>query len=278
MTKFKIYLSSGKVIEPNKTLVMGILNATPDSFSDGGELSNENTVRKRVRQMVEEGADILDVGGESTRPGHTKVSAQEELARILPIIRLIRRISVDIPISIDTQKAGVAEAALEAGASLINDISALSDKNMAEVINRFNCSIILMRGQPTGDDPIAGCREQFENIVKTAKTLGLDNKYILLDPGLGFGDLKSGDYKVSPGSDPEANLKLILNIKDYSLGFPVVIGASRKRFIGDFSGVENAKDRLAGSIAAAVMAKEAGAAMVRVHDIAETIAALKDVA
>lgn len=275
MPNFKLYLADGRTLSSKKALIMSILNATPDSFSDGGELTDENTVKSRIKQMIKDGADILDVGGESTRPDHRKVTTEEELTRVLPVIKTIRKISKEIPISIDTQKAAVAEAALEAGASLINDVSALSDKNMAEVASRFNCSIILMRNQPTGSDSIAGCREQFKTIVKAAQDYGLDKKLLLLDAGLGFGDLATGNYKVSPGSNPVANLKLILGIQDYSLGFPVVIGASRKRFIGDFSGIENAKDRLAGSLAAAIMAKESGAAIIRVHDVGETVKALK---
>jgi dihydropteroate synthase len=146
---------------------------------------------------------------------------------------------------------------------------------MAGIVQKNGCSIILMRNEPTGKDTVGGCREQFVSILKRSAHQGLDKKYILLDAGLGFGDLKTGNYKVSPGSDPHANILLIINIDKYSLGMPVVIGASRKRFIGDMTGVENAKDRLAGSIAAAVMAKEAGASIVRVHDVAETASAFR---
>lgn len=274
---FKIHLASGKVIQADKTLIMGILNATPDSFSDGGDLDEPEQLKKRIKQMIDEGADMLDVGGESTRPGHAKVGAEEELARILPVIKAIRDISKDVPISVDTQKAAVAEGALKAGADIVNDVSALSDKNMAGVVKKYGCSIILMRNEPTGPDTIASCREQFEKIIKNAKNQGLDKEYILLDPGLGFGDLKTGNYKVSPGSDPHANILLIINIDKYSMGMPVVIGASRKRFIGDMTGVENAKDRLAGSIAAAVMAEQAGASIVRVHDVAETVSAFRNI-
>lgn len=276
MPSFKLHLADGRTIKSEKTLVMGILNATPDSFSDGGELANKRAVRKRVWQMLKDGADMLDVGGESTRPGHKKVSADEEIKRVIPVIKTIRKISKAIPISVDTQKASVAEAALQAGGSLINDVSALSDKEMAAVVKKYDCSIILMRGEPTGKDTVKGCRKQFEKIINNAKAKGLHNSRILLDPGLGFGDLKSGDYSVSPGSDPVANILLILRIKDYSLELPVVIGASRKRFIGDISGVEKADQRLAGSLAAAVMAKESGASIIRVHDVAETIKAFNN--
>lgn len=277
MKSFVIYLAGGKKLKSENTLVMGILNATPDSFSDGGEISDKPALKKRVREMIDGGADLLDVGGESTRPGYEKISPAEELKRILPVIEIIRGISKSIPISIDTQKAEVAHAALSAGASFINDVSALSDKKMAEVANDFNCSIILMRGKPTGSDTLAGCKLQFEALVKKAEASAISRKRVMLDPGLGFGDFKKNDYRVSPGSDPQANILLIVGIQKYSSGFPVVIGASRKRFIGDLTGVKDPKQRLAGSIAAAIMAKQAGAAIVRVHDVAETVQALSKV-
>lgn len=275
MNSFKLLLADGSSLKADTTLVMGILNATPDSFSDGGDLANETALKERVRQMINDGADILDAGGESTRPGHKKIDEKEELKRVLPVIKSIRKISKTIPISIDTQKASVAGAALEAGASLVNDVSALSDNKMASIVKRFGCSIILMRNEATGKDVIGGCRKQFEAIIRSAKGQGLKKDSLLLDPGLGFGDLKTANYKLSPGSDPLANILMILKIEEYSLGLPVVIGASRKRFIADITGVENAKDRLAGSLAAAVMAKQAGAAIVRVHDVAETVRAFK---
>lgn len=275
MRNFQLFSADGSTIKSDKTLVMGILNATPDSFSDGGELSDEKTIEKRVESMISAGADILDVGGESTRPGHTKVSADEELIRLLPVIKSIRKVSKTIPISVDTQKAAVAEAALEASASFINDVSALSDKDMSSVINKYDCSIVLMRNEPTGSDLVEGCRKQFEKIVSFAKSQGIKKDRVLLDPGLGFGDLKTGDYKSLPGSDYKANLLLILKLQDYSFGMPVVIGASRKRFIAEMTGEESAKDRLAGSVALAVIAKQAGAGIVRVHDVAETISAFK---
>lgn len=276
MRNFQLFLADGNTIKADRTLVMGILNATPDSFSDGGELTDEKIIEKRVKEMISAGADILDVGGESTRPGHTKVSADEELNRLLPVISSIRKISKTIPISVDTQKAAVAEAALKAGASFINDISGLSDKDMASVIRKYGCSIILMRNEPTGKDVVKGCQKQFEKIVSFAESQGLKKDLLLLDPGLGFGNLKTGDYKSLPGSDYKANLLLILNLQEYSLGMPVVIGASRKRFIGGMTGEESAKDRLAGSVALAVMAKQAGAGIVRVHDVAETIQAFRN--
>lgn len=275
MNSFNLHLANGRKVEINKPLVMGILNATPDSFSDGGDLTDKKVLKKRIKTMLEGGADILDVGGESTRPGHNKVVAAEELKRILPVIKIIRKISKDIPISVDTQKASVAEEALIAGASFINDVSSLGDEKMAKVANKFGCSIILMRNQSTRANIISDCKRQFEKIIEKAKKNGVDNSRILLDPGLGFGDLTSNDYKSLPGSDPEANLELILRISDYSLGLPVVIGASRKRFIGELTGVKDAKDRLGGSLVVAMLSVQAGAAIIRVHDVVETNAALK---
>lgn len=275
MNEFTLYLDGGTQLSADKTLVMGILNATPDSFSDGGDIADPGRLDARIREMIDAGADILDIGGESTRPGHEKVNAGKEIARVVPVIRAIRKISKTIPISIDTQKAEVAEEALRAGASLINDVSALSDKKMAGVVSKHACSVILMRNEPTGSDTVANTKQQFERIIEEAEKHGVDKKYLLLDPGLGFGDLKTGDYSLSPGSDPAANLELIRSISKYSHSLPVVIGASRKRFIGDITGEKNAKKRLGGSLAAAILAAQAGAGIVRVHDVAETVQAFK---
>lgn len=275
MNEFTLYLDGGTQLSADKTLVMGILNATPDSFSDGGDIADPGRLDARIREMIDAGADILDIGGESTRPGHEKVNAGKEIARVVPVIRAIRKISKTIPISIDTQKAEVAEEALRAGASLINDVSALADEKMAGVVSKHACSVILMRNEPTGSDTVANTKQQFERIIEEAEKHGVDKKYLLLDPGLGFGDLKTGDYSLSPGSDPAANLELIRSISKYSHSLPVVIGASRKRFIGDITGEKNAKKRLGGSLAAAILAAQAGAGIVRVHDVAETVQAFK---
>jgi dihydropteroate synthase len=272
--KFKIYLAGGKPLESEKTLIMGILNATPDSFSDGGELADKKLIEKRVKEMLGSGADILDVGGESTRPGHKRISEKEELNRVLPVVRIIRAISKTVPISIDTRKPAVARAALESGASLINDISALGDKNMAGVANSFGCSVILMRNQALGKNAVEDCRQQFKKIIYSAEKQGIAKDHLVLDPGLGFGDLKSDDYKALPGPDYKTNMLLVLSVQQYSLGLPIVIGGSRKRFVATLGSGEAAKDRLAGSVAVAVMAEEAGAAIVRVHDVAETAKAL----
>jgi dihydropteroate synthase len=257
--------------------VMGVLNVTPDSFSDGGELKNERLIKQKVLDMINAGVGIIDVGGESTRPGHKEVKAKEEIRRVLPAIKIIREISTDVSISIDTQKAEVAEKALQAGATIINDVSALADQKMPEVIKKFDCQVILMRNRPLDEEDLVGsCKNQFEEIVEKCLSLGISKEKIILDPGLGFGDLASGDFSSLPGGNPAANTQLVLSANDYSLGLPVLIGASRKRFLGEMSGQKNAKDRLAESLSFAVLAAYSGASIIRVHDVVETIKALQE--
>lgn len=257
--------------------VMGILNVTPDSFSDGGELKNQSQLKEKIRNMVAAGVDIIDIGGESTRPGHQRVNASEELSRVLPVVEITKGISARTLVSIDTQKAAVAEKALEAGADIINDVSALSDQKMPDVIKKFNCRVILMRNRPLdANDLIGSCKRQFEEIVKNCLSLGISKDKIILDPGLGFGDLASGDFSSLPGGSPSANTQLVISINDYAVGLPVLIGASRKRFLGEMSGEKNAKKRLTESLSFAVLAKYNGASIVRVHDAAESIKALRE--
>lgn len=257
--------------------IMGVLNVTPDSFSDGGDLKNKKVLEQKIREMIDAGVDIIDIGGESTRPGHKKVGADEEVSRVLPAIKIIRKISSEIPISIDTQKTEVARRALEAGANIINDVSAFGDKQMPEVIKEFGCRIILMRNRPLdAHDIIGSCRKQFEEIVGKCRSLGIDQSRIILDPGLGFGDLATGDFSALPGGNPSANTQLVLAVKDYSLGMPVLIGASRKRFLGKMSFQDNAKKRLPESLSFAVLAKYSGGAIIRVHDVPETIQILNN--
>lgn len=264
-----------KILDHKKILVIGILNATPDSFSDGGEIENKKNLSAKVATMISEGANIIDIGGESTRPGHKTIDQDTEISRVLPVIREVRRQSKTIPISIDTQKAKVARTALENGANIINDISALGDPKMADVATDFNCPIILMRSRPLSDDLIESCEGEFQAIIKNAQAQGIEQKNIILDPGLGFGDLKKQDYQALPGGNAQANLELIKNVNKYSLGFPVLIGASRKRFVGEIMNQPDPKKRTAGSVDLAVLAVRAGAKIVRVHDVKETIAALK---
>jgi len=252
----------------DKPLVMGILNVTPDSFSDGGRLADAKSVAEAARRMVAAGAHILDVGGESTRPGAIAVDAETELQRVIPAVAAIRRALPDAVISIDTRKAAVADGALQAGGDFVNDVSALGDSAMAGVVIRHGCAIVLMRNASLARDAIVdSARSQLAEHLLQARRAGIPEEAILLDPGLGFGD--------PPGGDVAANLALLGAASSLGLGRPVLVGASRKRFIGKITGVERAEERVAGSVAAAILAVQSGAAIVRVHDVAETAQALR---
>ncbi len=246
---------------------MGILNATPDSFSDGGELSDLKALERRIITLIEDGADILDVGGESTRPGHEPVAVADELERVLPVIHGIRMLDHSIPISIDTQKAAVAEAALAAGATMVNDVSGLSDPDMAGVVTRQGCPVILMRNKDLEGDVVTACQQELDDIIMEARRAGIPDGRITLDPGLGFGE--------RPGANVEDNLSLIDSIGRYAQGFEVLIGASRKRFIGAMMDEPDPKKRVQGSVDMAVRAAKAGASIVRVHDVGPTVRALQ---
>jgi dihydropteroate synthase len=254
-----------------RTQVMGILNVTPDSFSDGGHFLDPAQAVARGLQMAEQGADIIDVGGESTRPGSSPVSAAEELERTVPIIRALRR-KTEVLISVDTRKAAVAAAALEAGADILNDVSALSDPGMAEAAAQAGAGVILMhmRGTPETmqENPLYGdvaaeVRSALEERMAFAVDRGLRPEQLVLDPGIGF------------GKTAEHNLALLNGIPLLAAaGRPVLIGASRKRFIGQLLGREP-QERLAGSLAVAVFAVLRGAHLLRVHDVKESCDALK---
>lgn len=257
-------------MEIRRPLVMGILNATPDSFSDGGRLDSEHATEAAVAAMLAAGADILDVGGESTRPGHIPVAADEEARRVIPVIRAIRRQSATIPISIDTRKAEVARLAVGAGASFVNDVSGLADAAMAPLVRDAGCAIVLMRNQALHGDMVAACRNELAALVATARAADLRDEQIILDPGLGFGD--------PPGGDPVANFALLRGIRSYAMERPVLVGASRKRFVGARAEGTVSQERVTASVAAAVEAVRAGAAIVRVHDVAVTVQALRGLA
>lgn len=250
-------------------VIMGILNVTPDSFSDGGEFLTTNAAVLRALKMAEEGADIIDIGGESTRPGSEPVSADEELARILPVIRAIRQKS-NIQISIDTTKASVAEEAIRAGANIINDVSAgLSDKRMFGVAAKCDVPIILMhmRGSPktmqAGEihyhDVVGEVAEYLKDRASSALLEGVASPNIMIDPGIGFGKTVENNMTI---------LKELPRLK--KLNYPVVIGVSRKSFLGKVLGIADPKNRLEGSLAAAAIAVKNGADIVRVHDVAAT--------
>jgi len=252
---------------------MGVLNITPDSFSDGGKYLNKSKAVERAACMVREGAGIIDVGGESTRPGAHDVDVKEEISRIVPVIKAIAD-KFSVPVSVDTRKSEVAEAALKAGASIINDVSGLKyDPKMARVAAKYGASVILMhmKGVPRNmqrspyykdliSEVIAGLRES----VDIAKRAGITNNKIIVDPGIGFG--KTVGH----------NLEILNRLSEFNkLGYPICVGVSRKSFIGKILGADKAADRLSGTIAASVVAIVRGASILRVHDIKEMADAAK---
>jgi len=253
-----------KLVLTNHPLLMGILNVTPDSFSDGGKFIDAEIAVRHAQQMVADGADIIDVGGESTRPGSDPVSVDEELRRVLPVIRqLITKIKV--PISIDTMKPEVADAALEAGASMLNDVTGLRNERMIEVAARHHVPVVIMhmlgtpktmQANPSYDDVVMDVAQYLRMQAEKAKAAGITQ--IILDPGIGF------------GKTVEQNLLLIKNIATFKkLGYPVMMGVSRKSFIGKLTSVEDAGDRLSGTIAAVTVCVLNGADIIRVHDVKE---------
>lgn len=261
----------GKRLLLDRPRIMGILNVTPDSFSDGGDFNNADTAIAHALRMVEQGADLIDVGGESTRPGATPVSLQQELDRVIPIVeRLAAR--ADVPISIDTSKAEVMRAAVAAGAGLINDVRALQSEGAMQAAAALNVPICLMHMQgepqlmqaaPHYEDVLSEVKRFLAERVFAAQMAGIDKSRLLLDPGFGF------------GKSYEHNLVLLARLRELcDLEHPVLVGVSRKRMIGTMTGHDHAKDRMIGSITAAVIAAQGGAAILRVHDVAETRDAL----
>lgn len=245
---------------------MGVLNVTPDSFSDGGRYLDADAAARRAEEMAAEGADVLDVGGESTRPGAPPVDEAEERRRILPVVRAAARLG--LPVSVDTSKAAVAAAALDAGAVIVNDVSALGDPLMAEVVAASGAGLVLMhmkgtprtmQDDPRYDDVVAEVREALAERLAAARAAGVGVERLAVDPGLGF------------GKRLEDNLDLLARLPEIAaLGAPVVVGASRKSFLGRLGAGETPAERLEGSLAAAVAAVLGGAAMLRVHDVAAT--------
>ncbi len=256
----------------NRTRVMGILNVTPDSFSDGGLWNDPARAVARAAEMLAEGADILDVGGESTRPGAAPVDPDEERRRVVPVIRAIRREFPRARVSVDTRRAAVAAAALDAGADLVNDVSALGDPGTAEVVARAGCPVILMhmRGTPdrmqadtTYEDLLGEIAAHLAERRERALAAGIAGDRILVDPGIGFGKSFTGNEEI---------LRLLQGLR--VLGAPLVVGVSRKRFLGARTGVSVPADRVPASLAAGIAAAWNGAAVLRVHDVAATRQAL----
>jgi dihydropteroate synthase len=259
-------------VRSSPPLVMGIVNVTPDSFSDGGLFLTAEAAVAQGELLAGQGAQLLDIGGESTRKDATPVSAEEELRRVIPVIEKLRRTSALK--SIDTMKPAVAEAAIRAGASVVNDIRGLQgDTGIADIIARCGAGAIIMHNpallgsaEPLPGDPVKICLAYFERSLEIARSAGIPEDRIVLDPGFGF------------GKSPQQNLELLARFSELSqLGFPLLAGTSRKSFIGRVTGRE-APDRLVGTLATSVVAALAGAAIVRVHDVAEHVEALQMVA
>jgi len=250
---------------------MGVLNVTPDSFSDGGRFSDIDVARRHAESMAEDGASIIDIGGESTRPGAADVSVSEELERVIPVIRALRD-TVDLPISVDTSKASVMREAVEAGAALINDVMALQDTGALQAAADLETPVCLMHMQ--GRPRTMQSHPDYDHVTadvmaflgdRTAKCIeaGVAREMIMIDPGFGFGKTHAH------------NVELLSNLRQLQdLELPVLVGLSRKSTLGELTG-RDVEDRLSGSIAAAVIAVMNGAQIVRVHDVRETVDALR---
>jgi len=262
-------LPGGRILQLHRGPgVMGILNVTPDSFSDGGVNFRPEQALQAAMQMADDGADVLDIGGESTRPGAEPVSADEEMDRVVPVIAEIRRRS-PIPISIDTTKAAVASAAIDAGADIINDVSALRhDPAMPALAVSAGVPVVLMhmRGEPRTmqdlaqyGDVVSDVMEELRGFVEAAVLAGIAPDQILVDPGIGF------------AKTVDQNLEILRRCGEITAIAPVLIGASRKAFIGQLTGQAAGPKRMAGSLAAVAAAFRGNAAMVRVHDVRETV-------
>lgn len=249
----------------NHTYVMGILNVTPDSFSDGGKYTEIDRALYRVEEMIEEGADLIDVGGESTRPGYVTVGDTEEIERITPVIKEIKT-RFNIPISLDTYKSSVAKAGLEAGADMINDIRGLQyDKNMAALIakSKVACCLMHNRKEAVYEDFLKEVSEDLKCMIRSAKTAGIEDDRIMIDPGVGF------------AKSYEQNLQVIHHLEELQgLGYPILLGTSRKSVIGLTLDLPS-EERVEGTLATTVMAVMKGCAFVRVHDVKENVRAVR---
>lgn len=243
----------------NETYIMGILNVTPDSFSDGGKFNNLDAALRHAEEMIKEGTDIVDIGGESTRPGHIVISEEEEIARVVPIIEAVKA-RFDVPVSIDTYKGNVAEAALQAGADLVNDIWGFKfDKKTALMTAKYNAACCLMHNKDEAvyNDFLEDMVSEMAECVKIAREAGVADDKIMLDPGVGF------------GKTYEMNLAAINHVDVlHRLGFPILLGTSRKSVIGNTLNLP-ADQRVEGTLATTVIGVMKNCAFVRVHDIKE---------
>ncbi len=263
---------AGRALILDRPRVMGIVNVTPDSFSDGGEHDSVDTAVAHALRLAEEGADVLDIGGESTRPGADEVSLEEELRRVIPVIERLAR-ETPLPISIDTSKPEVMRAAVAAGAGMINDVYALRRAGALDAAAALGVPVVLMHMQgeprsmqaaPDYDDVVADVHRFLAERIFSAEMAGIAKKKIVVDPGFGFG--KSTAH----------NLALLARLDRFvDLGVPVLAGLSRKRTIGELTGRTDPHDRVHGSVAAHLIAAQRGAKLLRVHDVAATVDALK---
>ncbi len=255
-----------------RTLVMAILNVTPDSFSEDGRYFDPEEAVRHAVQMVADGADLVDVGGESTRPGSDPVPADEEIRRVLPVIERIVEQNPDLPISIDTRKAEVADRALAAGATIVNDVSAGGDPEMFDVVHKHDAAIVLMhmKGEPKTmqqspeyEDVVGEVHEYLRERIEAAEFAGIEAERIAIDPGIGF------------GKNLEHNLELMRRIDAFlDLGRPLLVGPSRKRFIGTILDVPE-DERVEGTVGAVAWLVSRGAHVVRVHDVREVVRAVR---
>ena len=267
MTKVLDWIT-GKLDFSSGCLVMGILNVTPDSFSDGGRFFDSGKAVDHGLKMVADGAAIIDIGGESTRPGSAAVSAQEQMERVVPVIEALSR-QTDVPISVDTYKYEVANAALNAGATMINDITALSDERMGRLAAERRVPVVLMHMQgkpatmqvePKYEDVVGEVRDFLIDRAGRAERLGVPKEMIFIDPGIGF------------GKTLEHNLMLLKHIDRFvATGYRVLVGTSRKSFIGTITGKENPSERTYGTAATVTLCAAAGVSIVRVHDVREMV-------
>ena len=263
---------AGRILRLDRPQVMGIVNVTPDSFSDGGAHDTTEAAVAHALKLVEEGADLLDIGGESTRPGADEVALEEELRRVIPVIERLAA-QVAVPISVDTSKPGVMRAAVQAGAGMINDVYGLRRDGALDTAATLGVPVVLMhmQGEPRSmqaaaqyDDVVGEVHRFLAERIFAAEMAGIAKKHVVIDPGFGF------------GKDTPHNLQLLAQLDRFvELGVPVLAGLSRKRSIGQLTGRNAPADRVAGSVAAHLIAVQRGAAIVRVHDVAATVDALK---
>ena len=263
---------AGRVLKLDRTRVMGIVNVTPDSFSDGGAHDSTEAAIAHALKLVEEGADILDIGGESTRPGADEVPVEEELQRVIPVISALHT-RVQVPISIDTSKPEVMRAAVNAGAGMINDVFALRREGALDAAAESGVPVVLMhmlgeprlmQADPRYDDVVGEVHRFLAERIFACEMAGIDKKRLTVDPGFGFGKTVAH------------NLELLARLQRFTeLGVPVLAGLSRKTTIGELTGREVPAERVHGSVAAHVIAAQNGARIVRVHDLAATVDALK---